>query len=272
MIASRDAVLQTAELLQEILLQLDMRTLLTAAQLVSRQWHELIKSSPALRQALYLEPTTRPSGPGPGPGPGPATQNPLLTDIFPLWFPKETNGEQQDVPRPRMMIERGDFDGLPMAQDTRRHAFLHPSATWRRMLVQQPPALRLGHWTTCYNMMGGFDDFPLQEFPDGLRMGSLYDLSQKWLRQDVSGFRVFWDMSAATAYKNTRYDHRMEPEQEDEFRSFTNRVDVILFCHVTALCTPDVPDVYFEQNFTFAPSKEQQAEWDFLLNYSEDCF
>ncbi|KAI0455926.1 hypothetical protein F5B21DRAFT_470190 [Xylaria acuta] len=256
MASSRDAVLQTAELLQEILLQLDLRTLLTTAQLVSRQWHELITSSPALKQALYFEPIVRPSGP--------ATHNPLLAEVFPPWFPKQTKDEQPDVTKPPKMINREDFGSLPMAQASRRHAFMHPDATWRRMLVQQPPVLRLGRWTASHAMMGDFHHFPLQEFPDGLRMGSLYDLAQDWVRQAVSGFNVFWDPSVATTYGSTRYGRGMEPGKKDELESFASQASVVLFCYMVVQCTEDWPDVQFEEAFTFTPSKEQRAYWHFL--------
>ncbi|KAI8945490.1 hypothetical protein F4801DRAFT_124818 [Xylaria longipes] len=255
MFSSRDAVLHTAELLQEILLQLDMRTLLTSAQLVSRQWHELITSSPALKQALYFEPVPWASGS--------ATQNPLLAEVFPPWFPEETKDEQVDGTKPPKMINREDFRSLPMAKASRRHAFMHPSATWRHMLVQQPPILSLGRWTTSHAMMGDFHAFPLQEFPGGLRMGSFYDLAQDWVCQVVSGFKVFRDPSAVTSYGYTRYSRRMEPEKEAELESFARQASVVLFCYMVVQCTDDWPNVYFEEDFTFAPTKEQRDRWHF---------
>ncbi|KAI1756426.1 hypothetical protein F4782DRAFT_486133 [Xylaria castorea] len=248
MFSSRDAVLQTAELLQEILLQLDMRTLLTTAQLVSRQWHELIMSSPALKQALYLEPIVRPSGP--------ATPNSLLAEVFPLWFPKETRDEQRDVTKPPKMINREDFGSLPMAEASRRLAFMNPRASWRHMLVQQPPILKLGRWTTSHAMMGDFHRFPAHECPDGLRMGSLYDLSQDWVRKAVSGFNVFWDPSAVTAYRSTRYGREMEPGKKDELESLASQAGVVLFCYMVVQCEDISPDVLFDETFTFAPSKK----------------
>ncbi|KAH8161535.1 hypothetical protein CIB48_g6698 [Xylaria polymorpha] len=255
MFSSGDAVLQTAELLEGVLLQLDMRTLLTTAQLVSRQWHELITTSPALKQALYFEPIARLSGP--------ATQNPLLAEVFPPWFPKPTKNEQRDITSSLKMTNREDFSGLPMAQASRRHAFMHPSATWRKMLVQQPPVLRLGRWTASHAMMGDFHHFQLQEFPDGLRMGSLYDFGQDWARQAVSGFNVFWNPTGVTAYGSTRYGRWMEPGKKDELESFASKADIVLFCYMVVQCTEEWPYLQFEQTFTFAPSKKQRDTWHF---------
>lgn len=77
--AAVDAFLSTPELVQEMLLQLDLRTLLTSAQLVCRQWFDIIATSPTLQQALHLKPS-RPSHEG---GPVP---NPLLAEAFPFWY------------------------------------------------------------------------------------------------------------------------------------------------------------------------------------------
>jgi hypothetical protein len=114
------AVFATAELLEAILLHLESRDLLVAAQRVCRTWCELVKTSFRLQEVLFLrEPTSsslsrrlsprssrlalQPSGttsppsprPGPGPGPGPALQphtqrqfHPLLLSAFgPLFRP-----------------------------------------------------------------------------------------------------------------------------------------------------------------------------------------
>ncbi|KAI1311079.1 hypothetical protein F5Y03DRAFT_343396 [Xylaria venustula] len=257
--SSREAVLQTAELLQEILLNLDMRTLLTAAQRVSRQWRELVTSSPALQQALYFEPMAESSGI--------ATQNPLLAEIFPLWFPKETQEEQLDVDEvdeieewPKVP-EREDFDSLEMAQESRRHAFMHPTATWRRMLVRQPPVRSLGCWTVFHGRGGDHHEFALHEFPDGLRMDHLYDLAQDWVRQLVSSFNVFWDPNATISYAKSRFRYRLEPHEEEELESFASQGNIVLLRYMVVQCCKRGPDVHFEEKFTFAPSKEQQDSW-----------
>ncbi|KAI0442382.1 hypothetical protein F4803DRAFT_551109 [Xylaria telfairii] len=152
------------------------------------------------------------------------------------------------------MINREDFGHLPMAQASRRRAFMYLGATWRKMLVQQPPVLRLGRWSASHAMMGEFHQFQLEEFPNGLRMAGLYDSAQDWARQAVSGFNVFWDTSAVTAYGSTRYGSWMEP---------VGKADIVLFCYMVVQCTDEYPYLQFEQTFTFAPSKKQRDNWRF---------
>ncbi|KAI0429024.1 hypothetical protein F5Y09DRAFT_271871 [Xylaria sp. FL1042] len=251
MSSSRDVVLQTAELVQEILLQLDMRTLLTAAQRVNRQWRELITSSPALKQALYFEPIAQSSGP--------ATQNPLLVEAFPLWFSQKTKEEQLKVSMPFEMPCRDDFYGLPMAQESRRHAFMHPDATWRHMLVRQPPVPSLCGWSMAHGMMGDSHDFCLHEFPDGLRMGYFYDTVQEWVSQQVSYFNVFWDSGTAIAVGKSRCSDRMDQGDQDKLKSFASQQAITLLFYMVQQCCWEPPDVSFEEAFTFASPKAPEV-------------
>lgn len=45
------------ELLELILLHVDLRTILTSAQRVSRAWHALVTTSTALQRALFFAPS-----------------------------------------------------------------------------------------------------------------------------------------------------------------------------------------------------------------------
>lgn len=51
-----EQALSTAELLELILLNLDLRTLLTTAQRTSRDWNSLIRDSHSLQEHLYFIP------------------------------------------------------------------------------------------------------------------------------------------------------------------------------------------------------------------------
>lgn len=51
-----DVAVGIAELLEAVLLELDMRTLLVSAQRVSKHWHAVIKHSPRIQQALFYTP------------------------------------------------------------------------------------------------------------------------------------------------------------------------------------------------------------------------
>ncbi|KAI1368202.1 hypothetical protein F5Y08DRAFT_10842 [Xylaria arbuscula] len=248
MTSNCDAVLQTPELLQEILLHLDMRTLLTSAQLVNRQWHELITTSPVLQQALYFEPIASSSDP--------ATQNPLLSELFPYWFREESRCEGSETPGPAL-IGREEFSGLPMARKSRRHAFMYPRASWRRMLVRQPPVLKLGRWTTAHGQWGDSHEMEIDEVPEGLRMGRFYDLAQNWVGKVVSHFVVFWGSSGVAAYTTTLYGSMLEPIEKGQLEALSRRVDLAVLRHMVVQCSGEYPDEQFEEAFTFPVSEGQ---------------
>lgn len=176
------------ELLENILSHLDMRTLLLA-QRTSQEFAAQIHTSPKLQRALFF----RPKEPGTTPiheeddgnlwhgqlSPcGFHTKarsafkiqhvrlNPLLLDAFP-WL--GTN--------PDMGLTQYDFIESPWANAT--DAFCRHNASWRRMLLSQPPATSLfiddhrpgGEYKSELARTAKWD-----MGTDGLRMGSLYDL------------------------------------------------------------------------------------------------
>lgn len=106
------------EMLEEILLEVDMRTLLTSAQRVSQWWRDVITDSPRIQQRLFLRPITENSRP---------ECNPLTADILRcilrekrLWLYRMAGNYTYDDPPGRVA------------------AFRDPNAVWRRMLLQQP--------------------------------------------------------------------------------------------------------------------------------------
>ncbi|KAI0518284.1 hypothetical protein F5B22DRAFT_80086 [Xylaria bambusicola] len=252
MTSSSDAVLQTTELLQEILLQLDMRTLLTAAQLVNRQWHDVITTSPALQQALYFAPVVSSAYP--------ATQNPLLSELFPYWFQEGTGGDNPHALKEVKEISRLDFGCLPMAQESRRHAFMYPNATWRHMLVRQPPVLTLGRWTTSHSSWGNNHRIHIDEIPGGLRMDRLYDIAQRWLRRTVSNFVVFRGPNAVTAYARTLYGSLLDPIEKGQLQALSRRVDLIVLRHMVVQCSMESGYPEYDEAFAFPGSQEQQDD------------
>jgi hypothetical protein len=166
------AVLSTPELLENILSCLSMRNLLTIATRISRRWNALVTDSPHLRRLLFFQ--SEQSKP-PHSDCVEKTCNPLLAETFPLWFTNPTVRFQFDA-----------IATLPIARRvSRREAFLWSTASWRRMLVSQPPIQKLGCWMAEYTSGDLPDDtcwkFRTLSFPEGLRMGKLYDLTQRWL-------------------------------------------------------------------------------------------
>ncbi|KAF9063713.1 hypothetical protein BDP27DRAFT_1426627 [Rhodocollybia butyracea] len=149
---SSNVVFDIPELLDAILCQVDIRTLLVDAQLVSRHWHDIITHSPSIQQVLYLHPKQSTACE--------PIENPFLAELFP--------SEPYD-------------SGFHRAAATKPDVFLRKCATWRSMLVTQPPVLRLHAWKHDWGTGAGDIKFEELESPNGLRIGELYDTAQKWL-------------------------------------------------------------------------------------------
>jgi hypothetical protein len=228
--SSTQSVLGMPELFENILLYLHRRTLLTAAQLVSRHWHTTIVHSPALQRALFFQPWPAIPSSSPSTAAGKEQQpypqpevNPLLAAAFAMFF----DG------RP---FQRDAFELLPFAHGSEascHDAFMRVGASWRRMLTCQPPVMRLGTWY-C---QGGQRSQPLpgpdnpgifwdQTFPSeeekeepvawpelglpGLRMGTLYDrVTDSLCKQAGCSIALYWDIER-------HFTPRGEREDEEE--------------------------------------------------------
>ncbi|KKK26829.1 hypothetical protein ARAM_003392 [Aspergillus rambellii] len=123
-------VFDITELLEAILLETDMRTLLTSAQRVSRRWHALIQDSSALQMMLFFRPA---QAKGAWESQRRKT-NPLIKEF--LW-----DGLFRRQPT--------RYYGELMRDFSRMHAktermYLRKQASWKRMLLHQPPTVRLG--------------------------------------------------------------------------------------------------------------------------------
>ncbi|KAK4442026.1 hypothetical protein QBC34DRAFT_419354 [Podospora aff. communis PSN243] len=177
---ARDKVLATPELLELILLNIDIAPLLTTVQRVSKSWHALIAASAALQQHLFFKPIPSTPFPSSPPLPSPYRKfNPLLYKNFPNFFPydpedmhRSRDGRNRITRRPapptREGIVSADFQVqymtwavekekmLPIADirngGVKHYAFTRKGASWRRMLVAQPPPVRvarLGDFAKC---------------------------------------------------------------------------------------------------------------------------
>lgn len=120
---SSEAVLATPELLLMILMHLDMKTLLLC-QRVNNQFLTTIENSHECQRALFLagEELRKPFEPSM------TRMNPLLQSKFRPWF--------DDI-----KIDQVSFATLELAKC--RDVYLRPEASWRKMLVAQPPVSRL---------------------------------------------------------------------------------------------------------------------------------
>ncbi|KAJ5620202.1 hypothetical protein N7510_004186 [Penicillium lagena] len=168
---ARDQAISTAEILEMILLQLDLRTLLVAAQRVCRSWLILISKSVQIQRALFFSPLEKPDVPMHD-----QIQNPLLAEAFPCIFPSSDKESEK---------YKFKFAALDMNRsNTKRAMYMRKEASWRRMLVQQPPILDFGLQRETHGRV--FDEachFKIQgskemlcEKQEGLRMERLFEV------------------------------------------------------------------------------------------------
>jgi hypothetical protein len=155
-----------------------------------------------------------------------------------------------------------DFKKLRMADASRREAFMHPNATWRRMLVQQPPALRLGQWKQWHMMLGDSHDFEVLEFPDGLRMDSLYDEAQSWAWTPYTYFGVVWDPSVVSSHRKPWHGRGVGSTEREKLVTFAGKADLVLCCFGTVQCTGMWTErgARFRKAFTYSPAKRLEGE------------
>ncbi|OQE29430.1 hypothetical protein PENSTE_c002G07042 [Penicillium steckii] len=171
------------ELLETILIQVDSIQTILLAQRVCRQWANCIQKSPTIQRKLFFRPA---------PVNSPPERNPLLALKFPYWFPAD------DAISCTMAFGAGDMQDFLESSETYRR----PEASWRRMLVQQPPIMRLG-WVECSMSPSNVKELshweiPLQAF-DGLRMNMLYDMVVHVSESapEYFYFQVRWSQSKA---------------------------------------------------------------------------
>ncbi|KAF2805238.1 uncharacterized protein BDZ99DRAFT_115998 [Mytilinidion resinicola] len=179
--SSRSRVFATSELFELILLKLPMRDLLLASQ-ISKTFHATITTSPALQYALFFRPI---NGSPPQADIPNLEINPLLDVTFPgfLSDAPEIPIEEWDLHFNRFPNPPEPYDSsstalyLCSAWSLRPEAFARKEASWRRMLVCQPPVRRL----TLINKFDGeggtsVDEGSLDfEEGEGLRMHTLAD-------------------------------------------------------------------------------------------------
>ncbi|KAJ7763375.1 hypothetical protein B0H16DRAFT_1311113 [Mycena metata] len=157
MFPTQETVLATPELLELILVRLPMRDLLVTASRVSKMWNAVTRTPP-LQRALFFLPDIEPTSP--------LMRNPLLMAMFPPFFAPEDPEDGWPGGAPFIMK-------MPWASAP--DAFRRANASWRQMLVVQPPARTLIVANSYSTPAGTFESQGKMEVDDGLRMGALYD-------------------------------------------------------------------------------------------------
>lgn len=219
------AVLSIPELLEAILLYVDMKTLLLS-QRVSRNWASIVASSLVIQQALFFQPVQEVSSIIPfdpadnhfGDHDSKIIYNPLLVTKFgPAFFERGNAGIYTRMdhranyfyklpwsPRAAAYAKIDDWDELPGEEEPDpeviaeekaiRRYFTRSGASWRRMLVSQPPPPLLGYF--LLDLHSGWNQIStamVEPSCGGLRMGELYDIVQYHLGHHESNsmwFRV----------------------------------------------------------------------------------
>lgn len=174
MSTAKDTVIRTPELLELILAHLPIRDLLIIAPLVSKTW-QTITLSPTLQRALFFQPD---------PSSAPV-QNPLLVEIFPPFF-------APDSPDRWSWPDADAIMSMPWSKAPA--AFRRPEASWRRMLVTQPPAQTMLVSERCHTRRGSSERRAVLDDLE-LRMGLLYDLAVPLVDRVVSSFCIRWHNS-----------------------------------------------------------------------------
>ncbi|KAK8077131.1 hypothetical protein PG996_003301 [Apiospora saccharicola] len=193
---SRTRVFATTELLESILVHLDPITLPTLAPLVQRRWRDVIRDSAALQQLLFLRGTLDTSTERE------RKTNPLLEKHFPFFFYGRHYEFKEYMRMPGhaechvRYITSSDFSRLlPWAGSKYqwRDTSLRPEASWRKMLVTQPPirlvgVVRCPLYVESESGRGGYRNTELEmrrhdhhQNIEGLRMGELYEAVAGWV-------------------------------------------------------------------------------------------
>lgn len=281
---SASAVFATVELLEYILVHLPMLDLLTNAQRVNRHWKGTIKGSPCLQRKLYLQPELQEKGFLDCD----RVANPLLEDVVPFCYQ-----QHPDVLNYQML----DLTGLEVfsifSNTNRKSAFLCPKASWRLMLFSQPPPLRLGLWKS-YPEPGDLprnqdsrQSFKIQTFPQGLRMGTLYDRFVELMSSSEYATTMIHSMPRNGFFADTlemtgppvlalaTVSH-LEAMEEESFKKIAAKVDILCYRHCL-FYVEDTRQNHLERNnndtymssFVF-PKESQHTEGNELLIPAQD--
>ncbi|KAI0382427.1 hypothetical protein F5Y04DRAFT_287880 [Hypomontagnella monticulosa] len=201
MTSPQDRAFGLPEILEYILSYLKEYEILVNAQRVSKHWKAVIESSPILQQALLFQ-----ESPGTKVG-SQYTQNSLLKDVIPSLF---VAFEDFDALHSLAMPRRANLNAI--SNDAKNiKGWFADGASWRRMQVAQPPITKV--WMVIGKdgrYSGGpfavFSDF---EFPEGLRMGTYYDLAVG----TRGSHSALWPRHVCHPLPPTEIDHTIDGHQ-----------------------------------------------------------
>ncbi|VUC31819.1 unnamed protein product [Clonostachys rosea] len=170
-------VFSIPELLDMILLMVDdMPTLIASVPLVCRLWKEHIEDSPKLQRVLFFAPDLKTSLSDGNAKAQSFHLNPLLAKHFGLLVQAPASFGTKSVPQ-KIGITQLEKMNISIAKvdDQNTHArFAHKDASWRRMLITQPPARKIG-FVRPHNEFHSPSILEKTLLKDGLLMGQLWD-------------------------------------------------------------------------------------------------
>ncbi|KAJ7445064.1 hypothetical protein FB451DRAFT_1293260 [Mycena latifolia] len=179
MSTAKDAVMSTPELVELTLAQLPMRDLLVTAPLVCKMW-QAITLSPTLQRTLFFQADSKSE----------RVQNPLLVEMFgPFFAPGGLNPGSRGPGNAKSIM------AMPWSKAPA--AFKRADASWRRMLVMQPPAQTMVVTESSHGW-GGVSQRRAVLNDLSLRMGTLYDIAVPLIDRVVSSFCIHWHSDTET--------------------------------------------------------------------------
>jgi hypothetical protein len=219
-LAAKDRVLETPEILEGILLKLPIRDLLVTAERVSKEWHIIIQSSPAIQEILFFRPRSRKSDEE-------QSFNPLLQASFAPWF----KNHDETSTRWGSGLSFHDLDWN--SSDFKRHAYARKDASWRKMLPVQPAVKQLDVVSRRHAMGGDRECCGESHFKDGVRMGTLYDMAQDHVKRPITRVGVKWVIEENSGFLSVL---------SNSLGLGKEKCRVVMTINHTVQCCDDVPD------------------------------
>ncbi|KAF1818053.1 uncharacterized protein K489DRAFT_385321 [Dissoconium aciculare CBS 342.82] len=175
------------ELIILFLAELDTFDLINCQQ-VCRRWRDIIVQCQELQEYMFFAPTTRVRQKT-----EPVILNPVFEKHFAqlLSFPHEmyhNNPEKMALQAERCTYAQ--FEWLPWAEDgnfvdtSARQAYARAGASWRKMLLSQPPIAHLDWWHNWVSHAG--EGFGHRDYPEVVRLGMLWDGLEAFLSRGCS--------------------------------------------------------------------------------------
>ncbi|KAI1469373.1 uncharacterized protein F4812DRAFT_457911 [Daldinia caldariorum] len=242
--SARDRVFSTTELLEMAISLVNNRDILVNVQRVSKRWRDVIHASPTIRKSLFLLPSPTLLAPH-----QPYTLT-CLTSIIPAFLSTHSfeGGSQRYITRDGRFMMDDIFGNF--SSEFKRKWFVE-NASWRRMLVSQPPIKKI-YW--CIYRQGRLGTPVLVpkymaelEFPEGLRMSELYSL----LLRAKGYYAIQWPNMACERFS-------VSDEQAESMAEFERKAREEHAILVKQLTWGDTMDLDVKQE-AYLPTSDLQA-------------